>query len=172
VTWQLIAPAHPLRIRPDPPPDTIPVPDGRSPWRRLLAGLAAACGGRTPPAVCLPAAERDRLLYEAGAALRVGRLDEVRSLLSEAGRRTAGDAACLNLRGVVCEARGRPTAAKRYYGRAIRADAGFGPAQQNMRRLYELATLGRSSQPVAVGDGVTDVWLAPRTGGRAADRRD
>ncbi|TMB86806.1 MAG: potassium-transporting ATPase subunit C [Chloroflexi bacterium] len=28
----------------------------------------------------------------------------------------------------------------------------FGPAQQNMRRLYELHSFGRSQEPLALGD--------------------
>ena len=73
------------------------------------------------------------------------------------------DAAGLNLLGVVCEARGQRRAAKRYYVRAVRADPRFEPARQNMRRAYELDTLGRTDHPVAVGDALTDLWLDRNT---------
>jgi hypothetical protein len=93
--------------------------------------------------------------------------------LTEAGAGAAGDAACLNLLGVVCEARGQWDLAKRYYGRAIRADRQFDPAQQNMRRLYELTTFGSSARVVQVGDALTDLWLVRWTakGAPAATRR-
>jgi hypothetical protein len=47
---------------------------------------------------------------------------------------------------------------------AMRADREFLPAQQNLRRLYELQALGRTTFPVSVGDLRTDLWLARRTG--------
>jgi hypothetical protein len=86
---------------------------------------------------------------------------------------SARDAACLNLLGVLCEARGQHPLAKRFYGSAIRADRRFDPAQQNMRRLYELDTFGSTARVPRVGDALTDLWLvrwAAKNGATARTR--
>jgi hypothetical protein len=64
----------------------------------------------------------------------------------------AGDyAPFLNLAGIVWEVRGDKGRARKFYCRAIRADYTYEPAQQNMRRQYELRVFGRTVQPVALG---------------------
>ena len=60
------------------------------------------------------------------------------------------DPAWLNLIGVIHELRRDWKNARRYYGRAIAIDGAYEPAQQNMRRLYELYTFGRSVEPIAL----------------------
>jgi tetratricopeptide (TPR) repeat protein len=94
----------------------------------------------------------DEVLTAVREALRAGKLNTAESLLMKAGSITAEDAAFLNLAGVFHEAMGRKDAAKRFYGKAIRAKHDYVPAQQNMRRMYELATFGWTQQPVALGD--------------------
>jgi len=42
--------------------------------------------------------------------------------------------------------------AKKYYGRAIKLDKSYEPAQQNMRRLFEVDQFGSSKEPVNLGD--------------------
>jgi hypothetical protein len=42
--------------------------------------------------------------------------------------------------------------AKRYYGQAIRLNGNYEPAQQNMRRIYELFQFGSSREPFNLGD--------------------
>jgi hypothetical protein len=69
--------------------------------------------------------------------------------------RPGWDAVCLNLRGIICQARGEWKQARRFFGKAMRADRGFVPARQNMRRLYELDTFGATRLPVALVDGRT-----------------
>jgi tetratricopeptide (TPR) repeat protein len=102
---------------------------------------------------------------QACLALRVGDLDEAETLLTAARRAAAAEeAACLNLLGVVSEARGQARAARRLYGRAMRAEPTFAPAEQNIRRLYELQAFGKTTCPVAVGHLQTDLWLARLTG--------
>lgn len=171
MTWHLVSSVEPTYTRPN------RTSDGRGPGRASPAregGHAAVREGvlskvlgvvrrgraKTPP---LSDAERAAFLRDACDALRLGRFNDVRVSLSRGGNRVAGDAAGLNLLGVLCEAGGERRAARRYYGQAIRADRRFGPAQQNMRRAYELDTLGRTDRPVAVGDAVTDLWLARNT---------
>jgi hypothetical protein len=131
----------------------------RAVWHSGSASTAALSDG-----------ERAAMLRDAGAALRLGRLADALATLRGAGGQAASDAAGLNFLGVLCEARGESAAAKRYYGRAFRADRTFGPAQQNMRRMYELNALRRTTRGVAVGDPLTDVWLARISGPRHAAR--
>ena len=53
----------------------------------------------------------------------------------------------LNLAGVMFEMREEYDQAKRYYGRAIKLDKHFEPAQANMRRIFELFNFGSSEEP-------------------------
>lgn len=54
----------------------------------------------------------------------------------------------MNLVGVMLEMREEFEQAKRYYGEAIKLDRNFGPAQQNMRRIFELFHFGSSEEPI------------------------
>ena len=56
-----------------------------------------------------------------------------------------------NLAGVLAEMLDEVDKAKKYYGQAIKLDKNYGPAQQNMRRLFELQNFGSSSEPVNLG---------------------
>ena len=89
---------------------------------------------------------------EASLAIRLGCFEEAERILESAGDSALRDAAWLNLMGVVHESRGDWRRARRCYGKAMRADRSFGPAEQNMRRWYELFTFGRTHWPVALGD--------------------
>ena len=53
-----------------------------------------------------------------------------------------------NLLGVMLEMREEYDQAKRYYGQAIKLDKHFEPAQQNMRRIFELFHFGSSKEPM------------------------
>ena len=53
-----------------------------------------------------------------------------------------------NLVGVMLEMREEYEEAKRYYSKAIKIDKNFEPAQQNMRRLFELFRFGSSKEPI------------------------
>jgi FixJ family two-component response regulator len=53
----------------------------------------------------------------------------------------------LNLAGVMFEMREEFEQARRYYGRAIKVNKDFEPAQSNMRRIYELFHFGSSKEP-------------------------
>jgi hypothetical protein len=80
----------------------------------------------------------------------------------------SADARCLNLLGVIAEARGEWKRAWRLYGRAIAADRCYRPAQQNMRRLYELHTFGDSREAIALdddGDALRSLLAQTRSGG-------
>jgi YesN/AraC family two-component response regulator len=56
-----------------------------------------------------------------------------------------------NLAGVLAEMLDDYDKAKKYYGQAIKLDKNYEPAQQNMRRLFELQNFGSSSEPFNLG---------------------
>jgi FixJ family two-component response regulator len=56
-----------------------------------------------------------------------------------------------NLAGVLCELQNDLDKAKRYYGQAIRLNKHYEPAQQNMRRLFEVSNFGSSDEPINLG---------------------
>ncbi|HEV3065638.1 MAG TPA: response regulator [Chthoniobacterales bacterium] len=56
-----------------------------------------------------------------------------------------------NLAGVLAEMLDDYDKAKKYYGQAIKIDKNYEPAQQNMRRLFELQHFGSSSEPFNLG---------------------
>jgi DNA-binding NtrC family response regulator len=57
-----------------------------------------------------------------------------------------------NLGGVLFEMLEDYTRAKRYYGQAIRLNKNYEPAQQNMRRIFELFQFGSSKEPFNLGE--------------------
>jgi DNA-binding response OmpR family regulator len=61
-------------------------------------------------------------------------------------------AEAFNLGGVLFEMQEDYHRAKKYYGKAIKLDKRYEPAQQNMRRIYELFQFGSSKEPFALGD--------------------
>ena len=99
---------------------------------------------------------------EVYTAIRLGLLDEAEAELLSIGALAANDARYLNLLGVICELRREWKLSRKFYGRAIRADRRFEPAQQNMRRLYELEILGSSIQPIALGDEQPNLMMLLR----------
>ena len=101
-----------------------------------------------PPA---PFWDRRSALLMASAAARQGAWELVESELLRGGETALHDAACLNLLGLAAEAQGNWRRAKRMYGRAMRRDRSYLPAERNMRRYYELFTFGRSDVPQSLG---------------------
>jgi FixJ family two-component response regulator len=57
-----------------------------------------------------------------------------------------------NLAGVLAEMMEDYEKAKRYYGQAIKLDKNYEPAQQNMRRIFELFHFGSSREPFNLGE--------------------
>ncbi|MBV8141094.1 MAG: response regulator [Verrucomicrobia bacterium] len=57
-----------------------------------------------------------------------------------------------NLAGVLAEMLDDIDKARKYYGQAIRIDKNYEPAQQNMRRLFELQHFGSTSEPLNLGE--------------------
>jgi Flp pilus assembly protein TadD len=105
----------------------------------------------------LPKVSSARLGYDATLAMarrafRREAWSEAEALLMQAGVIAGNDPAFFNLVGILREVQGNKNAAASFYGKAIRADSDYAPAQQNMRRLYELRTFGHTRQIVSLGD--------------------
>jgi DNA-binding response OmpR family regulator len=64
----------------------------------------------------------------------------------------AKSAEAFNLAGVLAEVLEDYDKAKKYYGQAIKIDKKYDPAQQNMRRLFEVDHFGSSKEPVNLGE--------------------
>lgn len=92
----------------------------------------------------------DVLLARARVALVDQDLARAEGLLLRAGPLGEKDPAFHNLMGLLSELRGEFSGARRHYGKAIAINARFAPAQQNMRRLYELHEFGHSEEQGAL----------------------
>jgi DNA-binding response OmpR family regulator len=94
----------------------------------------------------------DDMLGAVRDALRAGKLDAAESLLMRAGTITDMEPGFLNLAGVIHEAHGRRSSAKRFYQKAIASDPTYQPAKQNLTRLQVIERGGISHGPVSLGD--------------------
>ncbi len=99
------------------------------------------------------------VLNRARKALRLADYASAESMLMKAADLGHNDAAYFNLLGIIYEARRQWRLARKFYGKSIAADKKYEPAQKNMRRLYELNTFGKSSEPATLGDEL-NVWFA------------
>jgi DNA-binding NtrC family response regulator len=72
--------------------------------------------------------------------------------LAKALELNAKSVEAFNLAGVLAELLEDYDKAKKYYGRAIKLDKNYEPAQQNMRRLFEVDQFGSRKEPVNLGD--------------------
>jgi len=98
--------------------------------------------------------ERETLLEGVTEAILTRQLDPAEQTLRILLDGQPADAAALNLLGAVFELRGDWKSARRHYSRAIKADRNYEPAQQNMRRWYELFTFGRTQEPLALHEAI------------------
>lgn len=97
---------------------------------------------KTEPNIHLLAAKR---------AINNREFDEARGHLAEVIRQNDRMIEAHNLLGVLFEMKGEYAVARKCYGRAISIDSQYEPAQQNMRRLFELFHFGSSKEPVNLG---------------------
>ncbi len=93
-------------------------------------------------------------------ALRVADVEPAEALLIRAADLAHEAAPYFNLLGIIYEARQQWRLARKFYGKAIKVNRNYEPAQQNMRRLYELNTFGRTKLDAALGDEFDDAWLS------------
>src|SRR5256885_11647514 len=96
--------------------------------------------------------DRLTVLRDAVSAICDGNWDDAENALAHDPALIRNDAVRLNLLGIVFQARGQWRRARRFYGKAMRADRSYLPAEQNMRRLYELDTFGATNLPIALAD--------------------
>ncbi|HEY7117282.1 MAG TPA: response regulator [Tepidisphaeraceae bacterium] len=119
--------------------------------RDVLAEAAKA--PPRPPSERELAGGYDAVLARVRKALRADDMATAESLLMHAADLSAGrDAPYFNLLAVLYEAQGIWRLAKKFYHKAMRADHKYGPAEQNVRRMYELESFARTTVPVALGD--------------------
>ena len=103
------------------------------------------------------------VLRDALVAICEGRWNDAENTLTMDGATEPRDAVFLNLLGVVCQARQQWKQAKRFFGRAMRVRH-FVPAEQNLRRIYELETFGKTELNVSLIDESTVAELQSRFG--------
>ena len=123
----------------------LPAPPSEAPAQGLQPARALTTASSTDGGY-------DAVIPRVREALRASDIRHAESLLMRAGDLGQHDPCYFNLIGVVYEMRRQWSLAKKFYGKAIRADRKYEPAQQNMRRIYELFIFGRSKEPVALGD--------------------
>ena len=103
------------------------------------------------------------VLHDAIVAICDGRWNDAEKALTIDGATEPCDVVFLNLLGIVCQGRHEWKQAKRLFGRAMRANE-FVPAEQNLRRLYELETFGKTSLAISLVDDSTALELQSRFG--------
>jgi CheY-like chemotaxis protein len=95
----------------------------------------------------------ETILHAIREALREGALQLAEQQLRKASTLLEDDPAILNLAGVLQESHGRRACARRFYRRAALARGiAYQPACQNLRRLHEVETRGRTRRTIALGD--------------------
>ncbi|HSZ55939.1 MAG TPA: hypothetical protein VK797_09775 [Tepidisphaeraceae bacterium] len=119
-------------------------------WRRAVGAarfVRRSLFGR------LSAAERDTLILDVAALMKMGRLGEADRKLNACTGGLTGDAGFINLCGAVCERRGELETAVGFYEIATSVDGDYGPARRNLRRLREQRRVAPSVREIALGDG-------------------
>jgi Flp pilus assembly protein TadD len=95
-----------------------------------------------------PAWDRSTALMIATSAAQRGEWKLASAELMKCPESALDDAACLNLLGLAAEVRGDWKCARKMYQRALQRDRSCQPAEQNLRRYFELFTFGRSHVPM------------------------
>jgi tetratricopeptide (TPR) repeat protein len=94
----------------------------------------------------------DTLLLDAAVAIRNNRLDDASAILDPYYRFLVGDAAYLNLLGVIAERRKEFATAMELYKIAINVDSTFLPARHNLRGIAEARIAYWKPRNAALGD--------------------
>jgi DNA-binding response OmpR family regulator len=119
--------------------------------RNVVADVLARHGNETTP----PAPPRDDFdshIVTAQRLLNLRDFGRAKKHLIRALELNDKSAEAFNLTGVLFEMQEDYDRAKKYYGQAIKLDKRCEPAQQNMRRIFELFNFGSSNEPVALGE--------------------
>jgi DNA-binding NtrC family response regulator len=97
-------------------------------------------------------AEPNMHLLAAKRAINNREFDAARAHLAEVIKQNDRMIEAHNLLGVLFEMQNDFSLARRCYGRALAIDSQYEPAQQNMRRLFELFQFGSSNEPFNLGE--------------------
>lgn len=119
--------------------------------RSLVSRMAARHAPAESERVPLPDTF-DAHFQEAQRLINLRRFGESWQHLSRALELHANSPEALNLAGVMFEMKEDYERARKLYGKAIKYSPSFGPAQQNMRRIFELFHFGSSAEPYALGE--------------------
>jgi tetratricopeptide (TPR) repeat protein len=112
------------------------------------AGSGEAAAGQDGP----PAETFSAHIVAAKRCLNLRAFAKARLHLGKALELNVKSAEAFNLAGVLAEVLEDYDKAKKYYGQAIKLNKNYEPAQQNMRRLFEVHHFGSSKEPVNLGD--------------------
>jgi DNA-binding response OmpR family regulator len=104
------------------------------------------------PAPAKPSEDYDNVLMRIRRAMLMEDFSNAEAMLTKAADRKPQSAAYFNLLGILYEVQHKWRLAKKCYGKAMRTDRKYEPAQANMRRIFELFTFGHSKQRVVLGD--------------------
>lgn len=119
--------------------------------RNVVADVLTRHGtAKTPPAP--PRDDFDSHIVTAQRLLNLRDFARAQKHLVRALELNDKSAEAFNLTGVLFEMKEDYNRAKKYYGQAIKLDKRYEPAQQNMRRIFELFSFGSSTEPVALGN--------------------
>jgi DNA-binding NtrC family response regulator len=91
-------------------------------------------------------------LRAAKRLINLRQFNEARKQIAKALEIRTDSPEAFNLAGVLFEMLEDYDRAKRYYGQAIRLNKNYEPAQQNMRRIFELFHFGSSKEPFNLGE--------------------
>lgn len=116
--------------------------------RKIVAEIIA----RHAPQDDLPAETFSAHIVAAKRCLNLRAFAKARLHLVKALELNPKSVEAFNLAGVLAEILEDYDKAKKCYGRAIKFDKNYEPAQQNMRRLFEVDHFGSSKEPVNLGD--------------------
>ena len=116
-----------------------------------LRGIVAEIIKRHAPQKEHPAETFNAHIVAAKRCLNLRSFALARIHLVKALELNTKSAEAFNLAGVLAEMLDDEDKAKKYYGQAIKLDKNYEPAQQNMRRLFELQNFGSSSEPFNLG---------------------
>ena len=94
-----------------------------------------------------------RYLQKAKLLLNLRDFERARTYLAKAMTLNPLSPEAFNLAGVLFEMLEDYARAKKHYGQAIKLNIHYEPAQQNMRRLFELFNFGSSKEPLAFEHG-------------------
>lgn len=96
-------------------------------------------------------------------AMRMEDFATAEAMLTQVAERSEQHTAeYFNLLGILYEVQRKWRLARKCYGKAIRTNRNYEPAQANMRRVYELYTFGHSKQQVILGDEIEDETVVSR----------